>query len=740
MPSPVQESRAPAEVARVLQASETCYHTIFHEMLDGCVLYETIYDAQGQPVDYRFLVVNPAFERLTGRTAADLIGKCVREVLPGIEAYWFNHFAKVSKTGEATSFANYAREMDKYLQVTAYRPAPDQLAVIFIDVTEHKLAESYREMGRELLLVFAAADDDRRTMIQRALDILKAHTGYDAVGFRLQENEDFPYFTHAGFSEEFLRQENSLLARDPQGQLCRYEDGRARLVCTCGLVLSGQTDPTNPLFTKGGSCWTNNSLPLLDLTPEQDPRRYPRNACVHQGYLSVALIPIRKGDRILGLIHLADRRPGRFTLERIELLEGIAATLGETIVRKQAETERELMAAQLRQAEKLQAVGQLAGGIAHDFNNQLGGIVGFAELLADRLEEPTLKGYAEKILDAATHATNLTRQLLAFSRKGRYISVPTDIHKTIAEVVELLQRSIDKRIEIKRHLEATPALVLADPTQLQNTILNLGLNARDAMPQGGEILFATQIVPIVDAQPPEELKPGPYVLISVTDTGIGMDTATLNRLFEPFFTTKESGKGTGLGLASAYRAVKNHGGMIRVTSQVGHGSTFCIYLPLAPEVTVVAPEPAHAPPPLPAGQGRILLVDDEPIILELAATMLRKDGYKVIACGNPQEALELYRKEWRNLDLVLLDMVMPKLGGRELFLAMRKINPAIKAILASGYSLNGDAQQILNLGVLAFMQKPFRRTTLTQKVAEALKAHPRAPCSLGSQLIPNLLS
>jgi PAS domain S-box-containing protein len=380
---------------------------------------------------------------------------------------------------------------------------------------------------------------------------------------------------------------------------------------------------------------------------------------------------------------------------------------------------RKQLEEQLRQAEKMQAIGQLAGGVAHDFNNQLGGVMGFAELLADSIHDPRLKGYALNIIKAATHAAESTQQLLAFGRKGKYLNMPTDIHQVIADVVALLSRSIDKCIEIRQQLEATRSTVLADPTQLQNAILNLGLNARDAMPKGGEIVFATHLVHVTASEGDVDLVPGHYIQITVTDTGLGMDAETKKRLFEPFFTTKEVGQGTGLALASAYGAVRNHGGLIRVVSEPGRGSTFAIYLPLHG-----APPAEHAiadAPVAPATGGRrIMLVDDEALILDLGVIMLRKGGYKVVACREATAALERYRREWRQIDLVILDMVMPRMGGRELFLAMRAINPQIKAILSSGYSLNGETHNILTLGVLAFVQKPFHLAELLHQVAEVL--------------------
>jgi signal transduction histidine kinase/ActR/RegA family two-component response regulator len=374
---------------------------------------------------------------------------------------------------------------------------------------------------------------------------------------------------------------------------------------------------------------------------------------------------------------------------------------------------------QLSQSEKMRAIGQLAGGVAHDFNNQLCGIMGFTELLIEGLKDPTHKGYAANIMTSATRASSLIRQLLAFSRKGKYVSMPTDVHKVIQEVVELLNHSVDKRIEIQRYLEATPSIVLTDQAQIQSALLNLGLNARDAMPEGGELFFRTCVVTFAAGHPDEELKPGRYVQISVTDTGIGMDPATMKRLFEPFFTTKEVGKGTGLGLASAYGTIKNHGGTIRVYSELGRGSTFRVYLPVleASGAALVVPEVAE---PAPTGHGRILIVDDEPVILEIATAMLRKLGYEVTACGDSREALELYRKDWRTFDLVISDMVMPKMGGRDLFLAMRQINPGIKALLSSGFSMNGEADGILDQGVMAFLHKPYLWAELAQSVASVL--------------------
>jgi PAS domain S-box-containing protein len=376
--------------------------------------------------------------------------------------------------------------------------------------------------------------------------------------------------------------------------------------------------------------------------------------------------------------------------------------------RTSAEEERDRLGRQLHQREKMDAIGQLAGGIAHDFNNQLSGVLGYADLLTSRLRDPDHLRYARNIAAAADRAADLTRKLLAFARRGKYLSVPTDLNRSVHEAVELLSRGIDKRIRIALRLEADPARVRGDPTQLQNLVLNLALNARDAMSQGGELAIATR------------LDPGPpaVVVLTVADTGVGMDSAVRQRLFEPFFTTKEQGKGTGLGLASVYGTVKSHDGTIQVDSAPGRGTTFTITLPA---LAAAAPEAAGpAAGPVPAGRGRILLVDDEAILLEVGGDLLRDLGYQVEVCADPDQALELYRRDWRSIDLVILDMVMPKLHGLDLFLAMQRSDPGIRALVSSGFGPGDEVQAALAAGALAFVQKPYVQAELARAVAAAL--------------------
>jgi PAS domain S-box-containing protein len=400
--------------------------------------------------------------------------------------------------------------------------------------------------------------------------------------------------------------------------------------------------------------------------------------------------------------------------------------LADITERRAAREENERLQEQLRQSEKMEAVGQLAGGIAHDFNNQLAGIMGFADMI--RLQTAgrglsTLARYAEGILTAARHASELTEKLLAFARKGKLQSTAVDLHAVIDEVVSLLSHSIDKKITIHTTLAARTPTTRGDPTQLQNLFLNLGLNARDAMPEGGTLTFATEVADVSASHARRAnlgLAAGRYLLVSVADTGMGMDAETLRHIFEPFFTTKERGRGTGMGLAAAFGTVHNHHGAIDVHSTLGHGTTFSIYLPLhhaADATTRHRDLPAETAQP---GEGTIMLVEDEAVVRRMAGELMRHLGYTVIECADGPEALERYTESWRDIDLVVLDMIMPEMNGREVYRAMRHINPHAAALISSGYSIDTEAQAMLSEGVKGFLKKPFRRGELAQAIRRAL--------------------
>ncbi len=673
------------------------------------------------------------------------------------------------------------------------------------------------------------------------------------MGIRLQEGEDFPYFAQDGFSEEFLLTENTLIAHGAEGGVCRDKDGHACLECTCGRVLSGKTDPANPLFARGGSFWTNDSFPLLDLPADQDPRLHPRNRCIHQGYASMALVPIRTKDRIVGLIHLNDRRKGGLTLETVELLESIGAHLGAALVRKQGERElRESMAlteavvenvplmvflkeaedlrfvmfnrageallgydrkallgrnnldlfppeqaalfmakdrealtgqgvvdipeeeiltakkenrilhtrkvsilgydgktkyllgiseditehkrkeadharlqTQLAQAQKLESVGLLAGGVAHDFNNLLMGIMNYVELCRDKIgPDHPIREWLDEITSDAQRSAEITRQLLAFARKQMIAPKILDLNAAVAGMLKLLQRLIGEDIKLTWRPGTRLRPVKLDPSQVDQVIANLCVNARDAIGGVGEITLETGNVTL-DADycaTHTEATPGAYVFLVVSDNGCGMDKATMAQVFEPFFTTKCLGHGTGLGLATVYGIVKQNNGSVHVHSEVGKGTTFKIYLPQVESEAVAAPGTGSAEAPKGRGE-TILLAEDEKSLRVTCGLFLEALGYKVLRAETPAEALRLADQHPGDIHLLLTDVVMPGMDGRQLALGISAVKPGIKVLFMSGYTADVIAQRGVLEQSLDFIGKPFKRDELARRVREILDRH-----------------
>jgi len=392
--------------------------------------------------------------------------------------------------------------------------------------------------------------------------------------------------------------------------------------------------------------------------------------------------------------------------------------------RKEAEAQRDQLEEQLRQAQKMEAVGQLAGGIAHDFNNILAAIMGNAELLKmDPPSDGQQTQFADEIIKGAARAADLTRQLLAFARKGKWRVVPADVHEIVDQTVAILSHSIDRRIEIRLKLNASPHTVTGDPAQLENALLNLGVNARDAMPDGGVLTYATRNVTLTDVdcqQHPYELSPGEFIEIRVSDTGVGMDNRTRQRIFEPFFTTKDIGKGTGLGLAGVYGCVRSHEGSISASSSPGRGAEFTILLPSAEiETETAAQPPPHSAPT--KGTGHILVVDDEQSLREFMRTTMRHLGYEVSLCSEGAEAVEYYRKHHREIDLVILDLIMPQMSGQDAFREMKKIDPGVRVLVASGFSGNQAISEMLKEGALALLSKPFKISELSEAAARYIR-------------------
>ncbi len=387
-------------------------------------------------------------------------------------------------------------------------------------------------------------------------------------------------------------------------------------------------------------------------------------------------------------------------------------------------TEHLELTRQLFQSQKMEAVGTLAGGVAHDFNNLLTVVLGYSELLlADTDEHSSSHEDLQKIHQAAPKGADLVQRLLAFSRKSEIRPQSLNLNHRIEQLQKMLTRTIPKMIEIQLNLSDPLSLVNADPTQMDQVLMNLAVNAKDAMPDGGKLTIETANVVLDDDYERTHLgaKPGAHVLLSVSDTGHGMDKETQDHIFEPFFTTKEAGKGTGLGLAMVYGIVTQHGGQIYCYSEHGHGTTFKIHLPAITEAWVAAENPAtkamHR-----GGTETILLVDDEEALRELGKRILERAGYTVLTATEGKDALRLYQSKGDSISLVILDLIMPEMGGKQCLEALIEIDPTVQILIASGFAANGRTKEALEAGAKGYLNKPYNVKEMLESVREVLDA------------------
>ena len=388
-----------------------------------------------------------------------------------------------------------------------------------------------------------------------------------------------------------------------------------------------------------------------------------------------------------------------------------------------AQTQSKRLEVQLRHSQKMESIGTLAGGIAHDFNNLLTAIIGNAQLgLVGLAPEDRLYDRLMEIENSGKRAAELTRQLLIFSRREKLEPCAIDLNDTIGQFAKMLRRIIGEDIELRVKAEGSLSAVFADPGQMEQVLMNLAVNARDAMSEGGELIIETQNTMIDEAfcRARTYARPGKYVQISVTDTGEGMDADTQQHIFEPFFTTKEVGKGTGLGLALTYAIIKQHEGMIDVYSEVGHGTTFKIYLPA--QVKSADEKVQETQPMLRGGDETILVAEDEECLRRLLTGMLTSLGYKVILTPDGESAVETYSTQRDQIDLVILDMVMPRMGGCEAYERIRTLNSKVPVIFMTGYTAEMASTRYVVEAGAAFIQKPYGVAALGHKVREALDA------------------
>jgi PAS domain S-box-containing protein len=487
-----------------------------------------------------------------------------------------------------------------------------------------------------------------------------------------------------------------------------------------------------PLEGSGNAEMVRTKSTLLIQTEDfnEYKNRFPMLLSTFQaGFRSIMNVPLFSKGKIIGGLLLRSHKPHAYTDRDVRLAERVASQIAGAVANAQlyaerieAEKEREALQEQLRQSQKMEAIGQLAGGVAHDFNNILTVIKGYSQLsLTEMKEGDPFRGNVEEIRKASDRAADLTRQLLAFSRRQIMEMRVLDLNRLLQNLDKMLRRLIGEDIGLVTLLAEDLGRVKADPGQIEQMVMNLVVNARDAMLNGGKLTIETANVELDQAYARAHIavKPGPYVMVSVSDTGVGMAPEVRDRVFEPFFTTKEKGKGTGLGLSTVYGIVKQSGGNIWVYSEPGKGTTFKIYLPCVEEPLEALKEKIMAGE-LPRGSETILIVEDEKEVLKLAGTILRRQGYHVVEAVSGEEALKVCKERKEPFHLLLTDVVMPQMSGRQLAEQLKQLCRNFRVLYMSGYTDNAITHHgVLDKG-MNYLQKPFTVDALARKVREVL--------------------
>ncbi len=759
---------------------EQDYRTLFHEMLEGFAVHEILCDAHGQPVDYRFLAVNPAFERMTGLKAADLVGKTVLDVLPQTERHWIDTYGRVALTGEPAFFQHAATSLGKHFEVTAFRPAPNQFACIFSDITDRKRAEDeLRESRRQYAALMAnlpgmayRCRNDRSWTMDFVSEGGRALTGYapeDLVGnltlsFNdlilpahrervwsrwqkiLQDHgqfeDEYEIATRSGEIKWVWEQGEGVYADDGrilalEGFISdvtarkRAETERERL--TRAIEQSGETVVitdaggtilyVNPAFTRTSGYSREEVLghnPRLLQSGQHGPDFYRQMwETLHAGETWEGQL-VNKNKEGAFYTEQAAISPVRDADGRIVNYVAVKRDISAQLRDQQ---EKEDLQTQLLQAQKMESIGRLAGGVAHDFNNMLQAILGYTEMALEQAppDQPLHLDILE-IQKAARRSVLLTRQLQAFARKQSVVPKILDLNRAIEGMSGMLRRLIGEEIDLTWKPGAPLGLVKIDPGQLDQIVTNLCVNARDAIGKAGHIVVETRELEIDPSArgPRGDLDPGPYVVLSVSDDGCGMTKDVLDHIFEPFFTTKQTGKGTGLGLATVYGIVKQNKGHIQVHSRPGHGSTFQIFLPRHHGEPLPAESSNDTQAPPSRGGETILLVEDEQTILHATRRMLESLGYRVLATPSSPDALRLADEHRGEIQLLLTDVIMPDLNGPDLALRLRERHPGVATLFISGYAANLVAEHGVREESVNFLQKPFSRSALAQRVRAIL--------------------
>ncbi|MEN3330829.1 MAG: hypothetical protein V7641_194 [Blastocatellia bacterium] len=686
-----------------------CVSAEWRLMFDAADAPMLMLDAAGH-----VLRMNQAAQRLAGQRYEHCLGQPLTDLSSSVlwvVTDWLA--AHAIKRRRAQSCEVYEEPSGRWWEVTASQFSDsvigERVIAVLRDSTQHKKAEeAVRNAERR-----AAADHEK--LLDRLGNLAQRFGSVRDLREIYQALRDFAFASTPANSICISLVDNGI--RKADYACC---DGQELDVADTPGITLGATSPHARALASGQVVLTDDFLKaytghkMVHLGFDIDPRM-PRSALV---------APMSVMGRVVGSVEIQAMEVAAFNHTHATAMR-MAANLTAVAIENARLFERERQRdEQLRQAQKMEAVGRLAGGVAHDFNNLLTAIIGYAQLTQARLEPAsTLRNDITEIIKAGQRAAALTGQLLAFSRKQVIQPKVIDLNALIADVQNLLGRLIGEDIELLAQPDTELGRIKADPGQIEQVVMNLAINARDAMPTGGRLTIATGNVTLAEGGP--NTPAGDYCMLAVSDTGCGMDRQTLSHIFEPFFTTKEQGKGTGLGLSTVYGIISQSGGSIQVESDPGRGTTFKVYLPRVVAADEEA-RPAQAGGEAVAVTGTILLVEDETVVRQLVRSVLQMEGFHVIEATNGVEALTTVQQYAGQIDLLLTDVVMPRMGGRELAEHMRQLRPATKALFMSGYT--DDA--IVHHGVLddglAFIQKPFAPAALICKVRELLEEQKRA--------------
>jgi len=664
------------------------------EVEEGLSRYTALYEFA--PVGYLTLSregeirqINFTGARLLGLERSRLVGKRLAIVVDADSRPAFNTFlTKVFETGSKESCEVVVRpELASPFAVefsATVATGGQECRVVATDITARKRAEAL--MAVRLRLQELASSHSPKELLQKTLDEVEAVTGSRLGFFHYLEADQ----------------------RTPSLQVWSTHP-------VSGLD-AAQEKPRHYGVDDGG-IWAEclrKRVPVIHDDKLANRKRPPDG---DTPMFREVVVPIFRKEKMVAILGVGNKAAG-YTAEDVSTISYLADMAWEIAERRRMEQEREELQLQLAEAQKMEAIGTLAGGIAHDFNNILTGILGGLTLLelgagddsGSKTDIPEMKALVKR-------GAELTKQMLGFARRGKFDLQPLDLARVVAKTSALFGRT---RTDITIQLDFAPGLlaVLMDHSQLEQVLLNLFVNAGQAMPEGGQLLLRAENAELANTEGARlGIPPGLFARLVVTDTGAGMDAGTMGRIFEPFFTTKGPGQGTGLGLASVYGIIKNHAGFIGVESEVRKGTTFTLLLP-ATERQVA--EDKTPPAVILHGTGTILVVDDEEQIVKVCARLLQKFGYQVLTASGGKQAIELVRQYGAKLSLVLLDMTMPEMSGRQTYEAMQKLVPGIKVLLSSGCSVEGQAQELLDSGCNGFIQKPFDAVDLAAKVRKLL--------------------